>query len=401
MGSRIRAKVYYRNLTPIERFSNGLLKRNQASRGHPVGKSLQRTRHWLLRLVFWYNPPGFLIGNIIQSRRSLIESTGRLFHVLDPRQFSRPLLDELCALTTRVRTVAKEREGARTLQTLLSNKRAMLYFTQPSTRTFLSFNNACHVLGIRTSEIRDPSISSEVKGESFEDGIRTFSSYVDVIVMRTWGEGMAAQSASLMDRIRRPVPIINAGSGKDQHPTQALLDIYTLERSFESRGGIEGKVIGLMGDLKRGRTARSLAYLMKNYKNVRLVFIAPESFRMQGPLKKHLAENGVDYYETENLGEVISKLDAVYVTRLQAEYDTAGESKGFDHARFAIGLEEMKELKADAIIMHPLPRGPELDPRVDSDPRAMYWRQERNGMWMRAALLIKIFGVETAFSELS
>jgi aspartate carbamoyltransferase catalytic subunit len=330
----------------------------------------------------------------------LISSADRLFHILDPRQFSRPLLDELCALTTQVRSIAKAREGSRALQALLSNKRAMLYFTQPSTRTFLSFNNACHVLGIRTSEIRDPSISSEVKGESFEDSIRTFSSYVDVIIMRTWGEGMAAQSAALMDRIRRPVPIINAGSGKDQHPTQALLDIYTLERSFEYRGGINGKVIGLMGDLKRGRTARSLAYLMKNYSDVRLVFIAPEAFRMESPLKKHLSDNGIEYYETASLSEVISDLDALYVTRLQVEYDTAEESKGYDHARFAVGLEEMKKLKADAIVMHPLPRGPELDPEVDSDPRAMYWRQERNGMWMRAALLVKIFGVETALGEL-
>jgi aspartate carbamoyltransferase catalytic subunit len=330
----------------------------------------------------------------------LISSADRLFHILDPRQFSRPLLDELCALTTQVRSIAKAREGSRALQALLSNTRAMLYFTQPSTRTFLSFNNACHVLGIRTSEIRDPSISSEVKGESFEDSIRTFSSYVDVIIMRTWGEGLAAQSAALMDRIRRPVPIINAGSGKDQHPTQALLDIYTLERSFESRLGIDGKVIGLMGDLKRGRTARSLAYLMKNYSDVRLVFIAPEAFRMESPLKKHLSDNGIEYYETASLSEVISDLDALYVTRLQVEYDTAEESKGYDHARFAVGLEEMKKLKADAIVMHPLPRGPELDPEVDSDPRAMYWRQERNGMWMRAALLVKILGVETALGEL-
>jgi aspartate carbamoyltransferase catalytic subunit len=211
---------------------------------------------------------------------------------------------------------------------------------------------------------------------------------------------MAAQSAALMDRIRRPVPIINAGSGKDQHPTQALLDIYTLERSFESRGGINGKVIGLMGDLKRGRTARSLAYLMKNYSHVRLIFIAPEAFRMESALKKHLSDNCIEFYETANLPEVISELDALYVTRLQVEYDTAEESKGYEHARFAIGLEEMKKLKADAIVMHPLPRGPELDPEVDSDPRAMYWRQERNGMWMRAALLVKIFGVENALGEL-
>ena len=202
----------------------------------------------------------------------------RIFHVLDPRQFRRADLDELCRLTTRVRGLAKTKEGARMLQTLLPHKRAMLYFTQPSARTFLSFNNACHVLGIRTSEIRDASTSSELKGETVEDSIRTFSSYVDLIIMRTLGEGLAAQAAAAMDRIQRPVPIINAGSGRDQHPTQALLDIYTLERSFEGRGGIDGKTIGLMGDLRRGRTARSLAYLMKNYRGIRLVFIAPDAF---------------------------------------------------------------------------------------------------------------------------
>ena len=318
----------------------------------------------------------------------------RLFHVLDSRQFDRPLLDDLCALATRLRRHAKSRLGARSLQTLLPHKRAMLYFTQPSTRTFLSFDNACHLLGIRTSEIRDPSISSEVKGESFEDSIRTFSSYVDLIIMRTRGAGTAAQSAALMDRIERPVPIVNAGSGKDHHPTQALLDIYTLERSFEDRGGIDGKTIGLMGDLRRGRTARSLAYLMKNYRDVRVVFIAPDDFAMEDDIRRHLHDHGVPFEETDDLARVIGGLDAVYVTRLQTEHDVGEESKGFEHARFRIGPEHLPALKPDAVIMHPLPRGPELGPAVDGDPRAMYWRQERNGMWMRVALLVKIFEVE-------
>ena len=318
----------------------------------------------------------------------------RLFHVLDPRQFDRPLLDDLCALATRLRRHAKSRLGARSLQTLLPHKRAMLYFTQPSTRTFLSFDNACHLLGVRTSEIRDPSISSEVKGESFEDSIRTFSSYVDLIIMRTRGAGTAAQSAALMDCIERPVPIINAGSGKDHHPTQALLDIYTLERSFGDRGGIDGKTIGLMGDLRRGRTARSLAYLMKNYRGVRVVFIAPDDFAMEGDIRGHLHEHGVPFEETDDLTRVIGELDAIYVTRLQTEHDVGEESKGFEHARFRVGPEQLPALKPDAVIMHPLPRGPELDPAVDGDPRAMYWRQERNGMWMRVALLVKIFEVE-------
>ena len=317
-----------------------------------------------------------------------------LFHVIDPRPFERPLLDELCDLATRVRTLAKTDEGARALRDLLPTRRAMLYFTQPSTRTFLSFNNACHILGMRTSEIRDPSTSSEVKGESFDDSIRTFSSYVDVIIMRTKEAGRAAQAAKLMDGIPRPVPVINAGSGSDQHPTQALLDIYTLARSFADRGGIDGKVIGMMGDLKRGRTVRSLCYLMRNYRGARLVFIAPEQFAMQADVKAYLDEHGIAYGETTKLHDALPKLDALYVTRMQTEWDTAGESHAVDLKPFSIHARELALLKRDSIIMHPLPRGPEIDPAVDQDPRAMYWRQERNGMWMRVAVLIKIFGVE-------
>jgi aspartate carbamoyltransferase catalytic subunit len=324
-----------------------------------------------------------------------------LFHVIDPRVFERPLLDELCSLATRARLLAKTDSGARMLRDLLPTRRAMLYFTQPSTRTFLSFNNACHILGMRTSEIRDPSTSSEVKGESFEDSIRTFSSYVDVIVMRTKESGRAAQAARLMNGIPRPVPVINAGSGSDQHPTQALLDIYTLQRSFEDVGGIDGKVIGMMGDLRRGRTVRSLCYLMKNYANVRLVFVAPEQFAMEPDVKAYLDEHRIPYAETTRLADALPALDAIYVTRMQTEWDTAaGESRSVDLSQFSIGAEELARLKADAIIMHPLPRGSEIEPSVDQDPRAMYWRQERNGMWMRVAVLIKIFGAENRIAEI-
>lgn len=324
----------------------------------------------------------------------------KLFHVIDPRNFERRLLDELCELATRVRAVAKFHSGALYLQDLLPTRRAMLYFTQPSTRTFLSFNNACHVLGMRTSEIRDPSTSSEVKGERFEDSIRTFSSYVDIIIMRTRQPGRAAQAARLMDTIARPIPVINAGSGSDQHPTQALLDIYTLEHGFASRGGIDGKVIGMMGDLKRGRTVRSLCYLIKNYFDVRLVFVAPKQFSMEDDVKSHLEEHGIPFTETERLEEVLPTLDALYVTRMQTEWDSANESRAVELERFSVGSKELAMLKPEALIMHPLPRGPEIDPAVDADPRAMYWRQERNGMWMRVAVLAKIFRLESRIQDL-
>lgn len=327
------------------------------------------------------------------------------FHVIDPEPFDRAFLDDICALATQVRTTAKTREGRLGLKALLADRRAMLYFTQPSTRTFLSFDNACHVLGMRTSEIRDPATSSEVKGESLEDSIRTFSSYVDVIVMRSREPGLAARAARLMDSIARPVPIVNAGSGPDQHPTQALLDVYTLDRSFEERGGIEGKTIGMMGDLSRGRTVRSLCHLMRHYPGVRLRFLAPPELRMRADVREFLERHGVPFEETDSPRGVLGELDALYLTRLQSEYDEdeggdgGGAAAPFDHARFGIGPEALRLMKPDAVIMHPLPRGPELDPRVDGDPRAMYWRQERNGMWVRAALLLRLLGAGDELRE--
>jgi aspartate carbamoyltransferase catalytic subunit len=317
-----------------------------------------------------------------------------LFHILSAGQFDRPLLDELCELTTVIRKFAKHKEGLLFLRSLLGHKRAMLYFTQPSTRTFLSFNNACQILGIQTSEIRDSSTSSEVKGESQFDSLRTFSSYVDVVMMRTKEEGLAEAAAALLDSTNRPVPIINAGSGKDQHPTQALLDIYTLERSFHNIGGIDGKTLGMMGDLKRGRTVRSLCYLMKNYRDVKLVFIAPEPFRMAEDIKRHLREHGVQFRETDDMNAALPELDAIYITRIQDEHDKAGESSRHDMSRFKFGVEHLKLLKPTGVIMHPLPRRDEIHADVDQDPRAKYWRQERNGMWMRVALLTKIFHVD-------
>ncbi len=286
-----------------------------------------------------------------------------LFHLIDPNGIDRDLLDDLCALTTRVRTLAKHPDGARFLLGLLPDRRAMLYFVQPSTRTFLSFNNACHILGIRTSEIRDASTSSEVKGESFEDSIRTFSSYVDVIVMRTPEAGQAARAAALMNRIPRPVPIIK------------------------------------MGDLRRGRTVRSLCHLLQNYRGVRVVFIAPPQYAMGDDVKAHLRNSGIPYVDDARLADVIGDLDALYVTRMQTEWDTDGDATRIDYADYGVGPANVGRLKPDAVIMHPLPRGPEIHPSVDDDPRAMYWRQERNGMWMRVAILLKIFQADRFVHE--
>jgi aspartate carbamoyltransferase catalytic subunit len=139
---------------------------------------------------------------------------------------------------------------------------------------------------------------------------------------------------------------------------------------------------------------------MKNYSNVRLVFIAPEQFAMEPDVKAYLDQHAIPYSETTRLADALPQLDALYVTRMQTEWDTAGESHSVNLSQFSIGAEELARLKRDAIIMHPLPRGPEIEPSVDQDPRAMYWRQERNGMWMRVAVLMKIFGAEDRVAEI-
>jgi aspartate carbamoyltransferase catalytic subunit len=155
------------------------------------------------------------------------------YHTLFAQQFDRAVLDRLCALANRIRFISKTREGALYLKSLLSHKRAMLYFSQPSSRTFLSHLAACQILGMTTGSVRDAATSSEFKGESHEDSIRTFSSYFDLIIMRSPEQGLAEKMGWELSNSERPVPIVNAGSGKDQHPTQALLDIHTLVRSFE------------------------------------------------------------------------------------------------------------------------------------------------------------------------
>ena len=216
----------------------------------------------------------------LNKRLKYYSQNSRLFDCLFSQQFDRKLLDHFFSLATSIRTIAKNKEGLDWLQTLLSHKRAMLYFIQPSTRTFLSFQSACYILGMQVSEIRSTSTSSELKGESPEDTVRTFSSYTDLIVMRHFEEGFAEKTAWMLNKTNRPVPVINGGSGKDQHPTQALLDLYTLNWAFNDKGGIDNKKIAMVGDLKRGRTVRSLTYLLNNYKNIEFIFVAPDYLKM-------------------------------------------------------------------------------------------------------------------------
>ena len=313
------------------------------------------------------------------------------FHVLLSQQFDRPMLERLCEITTKTRRIGKTRGGMNFLQDLLSEKRAMIYFVQPSTRTFLSFAAATQIVGMPHENVRDTTTSSEVKGESPEDTVRTFSSYFDLIIMRHPVGGFAERIAWLLSNTDRPVPLINAGSGKDQHPTQALLDIYTLQRSFEGRGGIDGKKVAFVGDLLRGRTVRSLATTLSLYQGVKLYFVAPEPLQIGQDILEALKESGTNFDVVYDFKKVIPEVDAIYMTRIQDEWDTCEESRAIDTEPFHFKAEYLNLLSKEAVIMHPLPRRKEIALEVDADPRAVYWRQVRNGMWVRAALMILIF----------
>jgi len=324
------------------------------------------------------------------------ERNGRLFDMIFSQQLNREIIDDIYEITYHLRNISKSKAGSIFIQNILCHKRAMLHFTQPSSRTFLSFESACHMLGMKTSEIRDVRVSSEAKGESYDDSLRTFSSYTDLIIMRHEGQDTAERAAWLLNTYtNRPVPVINGGSGSDQHPTQAILDVYTLQRSFENRDGLDGKTILMCGDLRRGRTVRSLSYLMKNFEDVTIIFAAPPAFQMKEDVCSFLERHKISYeVETETLKNVLSRADAIYMTRIQDEHDAiAGESDKIDISSFKLKSSDMSRVKSRAVIMHPFPRRDEIDVAIDQDPRAMYWRQERNGMWTRAALIAYIFDV--------
>jgi aspartate carbamoyltransferase len=365
----------------------------------------------------------------------------RLRHVIFSSQFEVPLLEELGDVADMIRMLSKSRAGQDFLINLLPHKRAMLYFTQPSTRTFLSFMAACQILGMTCNEVRDPATSSETKGETRFDSLRMFSSYFDVIIMRSPIARLAESCAYLMNDLERSgnrsVPIVNAGSGADEHPTQALLDVYTLQRTFqfdspedspaanrfdelrERKGyagltrGLAQKTYGFCGDIGRGRTVRSLAMLLALYDGVRLVFVAPDhpKLRMGDDLRQRLLDRNVRIYEVESFEEdldgrpVIEQLDALYMTRIQKEHNAPNDADLFanlDLSRYCLTLELVARMKEYAPILHPFPRDQhfgEIPPEIDNDPRAMYFRQARNGMWIRAALLAHVFDVDHHISR--
>ncbi|MDO8632711.1 MAG: aspartate carbamoyltransferase [Phycisphaerales bacterium] len=343
-------------------------------------------------------------------RVAALNRNDRPFHAVLAQQFDRTCVEQMCQLADMIRSIGGARQGSQFLRTLLGHRRAMLYFIQPSTRTYLSFTAACQIVGMPYSSVRDRSTSSEVKGESEDDTVRTFGQYFDLIIMRHPMEGFAEHVATMFNGMPRTIPVINAGSGKDQHPTQALLDIYTLYRAFGdpqaargepryTRNPFAGKTIAFVGDLKRGRTVRSLAYLLCRYPGVRLLFVAPPELRIGEDILDYVSRNDIEYELADDLRTHIRECDAVYMTRLQDEHDVAGESKKIDYRAYSLAYEMAGEFKPTLAIMHPLPRRHELDERLDALPQAKYWQQVRNGMWMRSALIATIFNVDTAIRD--
>lgn len=325
----------------------------------------------------------------VKNKIDFFRKDSRIFDPLFASQFDRKILDYLFRVSNKIRFIAQTKSGSDWLQKLLSHKRAVLYFSQPSTRTYLSFNNACQVLGIKTSDIRSASVSSEVKGESLEDTVETMHSYTDLLIIRHSNEYIAEKAAWMFNKSERPIPVINAGSGPYEHPTQALLDVYTLHRAF--KGKIDGKSIVMIGDLKRGRTIRSLTHMLNNYKDINFKYVSPKELSLPDDLKNYLIKNKVKFEESGNLEKSIKKADIIYTTRIQDEYDRENESKSIDYSKLLLKQEHLKLMKKDAIILHPLPRRDELPREIDSDPRAWYWEQEINGLWVRTALIAYLF----------
>ena len=298
-----------------------------------------------------------------------------LDHVISAQQLTPEISSALFEKADELRENPSEELKGKVLATL---------FYEPSTRTRLSFESAMLKLGgkvIRTENAKES--SSATKGESIEDTIRVIGSYADCIVIRHSQEGIAMKAAAVS-----PVPIINAGDGKGQHPTQALLDIYTIQKEL---GTLQDLKIAMVGDLASGRTVRSLSYALGQFQRmgIEIIFVSPENLEMGEDVKNYLKEHDIKFVEEQDLDKVLPEVDIVYMTRTQQERMSAEDyekAKG----KYCINMDNLKLVKENARIMHPLPHVEEIDLPIDvekTDKRVAYFRQAENGLYTRMALL--------------
>ena len=263
---------------------------------------------------------------------------------------------------------------------------ATLFF-EPSTRTRLSFESAMLSLGGQTLGFSEASSSSAAKGESVADTVRTVSCYSDIIAMRHPKEG-----APLVAAMHATVPVINAGDGGHNHPTQTLTDLLTIHHE---KGRFDGLTVGLCGDLKFGRTVHSLINALSRYEDIRIVLISPEELKLPSYVKKDvLQKNNIPYLQTTDLEAVMPELDILYMTRVQRERFFNEEDYLRLKDSYILTPEKLANAKADLSILHPLPRVNEISVAVDQDPRAAYFRQARYGRFIRMALIMKLLGIQ-------
>jgi aspartate carbamoyltransferase catalytic subunit len=302
----------------------------------------------------------------------------KLNGVIESQQFDQQTLNEIFR-------IAADMEKMQSPDLLKGKIMASLFY-EPSTRTRLSFEAAmCRLGGQVISTENAQQFSSKAKGESLEDSIRVISGYCDTIVLRYHKEGGAARAQAFSK-----VPIINAGDGKGQHPTQALLDLYTILKSFKRLNGL---TVAMVGDLSNGRTVRSLSYMFaKHYSDSKIFFVSPKQTKMGEDVKNYLTSHKVKWEETDDLKAVAREADVIYQTRVQRERFQDGDSAVYEQVikeseRFNVNNELLSLMKKDSIVMHPLPRVTEISYEVDKDPRARYFEQAENGLFVRMALL--------------
>ncbi len=306
---------------------------------------------------------------------------GRFYgqHILSVSQFARTDPEYIFAVAEEMRTMV-ERVGT---FDLLKGKILANLFYEPSTRTSSSFTAAMERLGGSVIPINEVKYSSVAKGESLPDTIRTLEAYSDVIVIRHPETGSAATAARYARK-----PIINAGDGTGEHPTQALLDLFTVR---EELGRLEGLTVTMLGDLKYGRTVHSLARLLALY-GAKLNYVSPDILRMPQAIIDELGKFGVEQREHQELDPVLAETEVLYVTRVQKERFEDLQVYESVKSAYVITPETMKGAKRDMVLMHPLPRVGEISAEVDNDPRAAYFRQVEYGLYVRMALLAMVLG---------
>lgn len=302
-------------------------------------------------------------------------------YLIDPMDLSVEEIDELIDIAN---DIIKDRTR---YQDVCRHKILATLFFEPSTRTRLSFESAMLSLGGSVLGFSSASNTSASKGESVSDTISVVSSYCDIIAMRHPKEG-----APLVATRKSTVPLINAGDGGHNHPTQTLTDLLTI---YREKGRLDNLTIGFCGDLRFGRTVHSLTKAMSRYKNIKFVFIAPPELKIPEYLKHDLLDDkNLDYKEAETIEEVIEDLDILYMTRVQKERFFNEQDYIRLKDTYILDLKKLEKSKSDLIVMHPLPRVNEIAIEVDDDPRAKYFDQVQNGRFMRMALILKMLGLE-------